>query len=119
MARSSAGFGRRGVLGKHPEAVAHVTPNLRQVAPSCFGALLVEAVKVPVARLLIGHEPSFVEQTEVTRDCGPADREVVGDLLDRSRLPRQQLKNGATVRIPQRVKWIVEPGTTYLHVGVW
>ena len=93
-----------------------MTPYLCQVLPRGFGPLLVETVQVPVADLFIRNEPGIVQQAEVTRDGRAADRQPVGNLLDRARLPREQLDDGPSVRIAERVEGVLQPTRLNAHL---
>lgn len=68
--------------------------------------MLVKAVKVPRADLLIGNKTRSVQHSQVARDGGTADRQLVGNLLDRSRASREQLDDRTAVRVAKGIEGI-------------
>jgi hypothetical protein len=84
-----------------------LTPYLRQVLTGGLGAFLVEAVHVPAAHLLVSHEAGMVQQAQMSRDSGAADGEPVGDFLNGARFAHQELDDGSSVGIAERVKRVI------------
>ena len=68
--------------------------------------VLVQPVHPSCPHRLLHHEPRLLQQAEVTRHRGPADRQRVGELADRRRAGTQPLDDGPAVRIAQRLERI-------------
>jgi hypothetical protein len=80
-----------------------------QVLPHGRDALVVEAVEPAGALRPIGHQPGLLEQAQVPRDGGPADRQRLGQLADRPVAGVQQLDDRPAVRIPEGVEIDASP----------
>ena len=80
--------------------VDRVAPHLGEERLDRLDAFVVQPVDAPGALRLLHHEPRFLQQAQVARHRGPADRQRVGDLADRPPPGAEQLDDGAPVRDP-------------------
>ena len=107
--RHDARFGRfAGFVfsAMQPKARHGVAPHLREEHLDGLDALVVQPVDPPRSLRFLDDEPRFLQQAQVTRHRGPADRELVGDLADRPAARTEQLDDRAPVRVAQRLERI-------------
>ena len=95
---------RLGVLREQAEPPDRVAPHLREELLDGLDPFVVHAVDAAGALRFFHDEPRFLQQAQVTRHRGPADRELVGDLADRPAAGAEQLEDRAAVRIAQRLE---------------
>ena len=69
-------------------------------------ALRVQTVQPASALRPFGHQSRLFEQTQVTRDRRAADRQLIGELLDRSVTVPQELDYGPPVGVAKSVEGI-------------
>src|SRR5205823_7277822 len=93
-----------GVLGHDAEARGRLTPHLLEVRADRLNALVAQLVDAPRAVRLVGHEPGLLQQPQVPGDRRPADRKLVGDLLNRAPAVAEDLHDRAPVGIPERIE---------------
>src|SRR6185369_6860844 len=66
--------------------------------------LIVQSIDPLGAPRLLDHQPGVLEQTKVTGDCRPADRQRVGDAAHRPTTAPEQLHDGPPMRVAERVE---------------
>ena len=87
-----------------------VAPQLLEVLPNRFDAFVVEPVHTPCALGLIRDQARLFEQAKVARHGRAADRQVVGQLLNRAGAALQQFQNGAPVGMREGVERVSMKG---------
>lgn len=110
MARSRAPSASRGVFGEEAKAKGGVPPNLLHIGSNRLHPQVLEVVQAPGSFLLVGNQPSLVQQPKVPRDRGAADRERIGDLLDRAGTLSQHFDDRTAVGIAEGVEGIAGAG---------
>jgi hypothetical protein len=70
----------------------------------------VQAVQAARALGAVGDESRLLEEPQVPRDGGAADRQRVGQLLDRAVAAREELDDRAAVRVAERVEGVSGDG---------
>lgn len=69
-----------------------------------------EPVEPPRAFGAVGDEAGLLEQAQMARDRGAADRQCVGELLDRAVTGAQQLEDRAPLGVAERVEGVAVEG---------
>ena len=80
-----------------------LAPEVVEVVAELAEPVRIEPVEPPRAVAPLGHEPRLLQHAQVLRDGGPADRQLVRDLADRSRAVAQLLEDRPAGRVAQRV----------------
>jgi hypothetical protein len=81
-----------------------VVPDLAEIATHGLDALVAQLVHVPGALDPIGDQAGTLEQPEMAADRGPADRELIGDLLHRLTATAEDLDDRPAVGVAERVE---------------
>src|SRR4051812_45939870 len=79
-----------GVLGDQSEAVGGLAPHALDIGLHGLEALGLQLVDASSAFCPLGHEAGVLEQPEMPRHRGPADRHGLGDLADGEALRTEQ-----------------------------
>ena len=87
-----------------PEALRGIAPHLGEEGLDRLDALVVQRVDAARSLRLLDDEPGLLQQAEVARDRGAADRQRVGDLADRPAAGAEQLDDGPPVGVAQRLE---------------
>ena len=95
---------RARVLGREAEAARRVAPDLLEVGAHGRDALVVQPVEPPRALRAVGDEAGVLEQAQVPRHGGAADRQRVRELLDGAVAAREQLDDRPAVRVAEGVE---------------
>src|SRR3954454_16739095 len=95
-----------GVLCDQSEAVGGLAPHALDVGLHGLEPLSLQLVDAPSALCPLGHETGVLEQPEVSRHRGPADRHGLGDLADGEALGTEQPEDLPAVRVAQRLERI-------------
>src|SRR4051812_5651633 len=104
--KDSASGSVTGVLCDQSEAVGRLAPHALDVGLHGLEPLGLQLVDTPSAFRPLGHEAGVLEQPEVPRHRGPADRHGFGDLADGEALGAEQPEDLPAVRVAQRLERI-------------
>src|SRR3954469_10313421 len=95
-----------GVLRDQPEADGGLAPHALDVGLHRLEPLGLQLIDAPSAFCPLGDESGVLQQAEVPRHRGPADRHGVGDLADGEALGAEQPEDRPAVRVAQRLERI-------------
>src|SRR6476660_4572097 len=93
-----------GVLSHEAKPRPGFTPHLQQVGAHRGHAILLQPVDAARAQRLLLDEPGLLQQAQVSRYGGTADRQLVGELLHGAATAAQQLDDRPAVGIAERVE---------------
>src|SRR5215208_1229906 len=91
------------VLGRRLERGEGLTPEIVEVVAELAQPVRIEPVEASRSLAALRHEPSLLQDAQVLRDRGAADRQLVRDLPDRPRARAQLLEDRPPGAIAQRI----------------
>src|SRR5262245_3314313 len=89
----------RWLLDDRLEGRQRLVPKPVELGPQCGQPLGVDLVDALLAGPDVDDEAGVLQDLEVLRDRGPADRQITGQLADRARALRQPLEDRAPGRV--------------------
>src|SRR3954463_8117080 len=95
-----------GVLRDQSETVGGLAPHALDVGLHGLEPFRLQLVDAASALCSLGHEAGVLEQPEVPRHRGPADRHGLGDLADGQAVCAEQPQDLAAVGVAQRLERI-------------
>ena len=101
----------------NPKTRGRLTPDALDVRLDRLHALVVELVDPARPHRLLDDETRLLEQAQMPRHGGPADRQDVRDLLDGSFARAQQLDDRSPVRVAERVERVPGGSGTLMRSG--
>src|ERR671935_1945291 len=80
-----------------------VRPEVVEVVAKLADSVRIEPVEPPRAVSTLRHEPRLLEDAQMLRDRGPADRQLRRNLAHRERLRPQALEDLSARRVTERI----------------
>ena len=103
------------VLGDESIACRRLAPDRLEVAPHLVDPKLVEGVEASGADGTLLDQAGLTKESKVSRNGGPADRQLAGKFADGALAIAQKAKDRAPLRVAEGVEWVgrygVCPGT--------
>src|SRR5580700_7503864 len=98
------------------ERVQRRPPEALEVVPQAGQPVGVEAVDAARPDLDVAHEARLLQDLQVLRDRGPADRQAVGQVHHGGRTLAELLEDGAPGRIAQGIENLGRGGRVSFHL---
>jgi hypothetical protein len=106
-----------GVLRREFESSRGFSPHFGEIGADLLDPVFVEAVQPPRTIGRVHDQPCFLEEAEVARDGGAADRKLVRQLLDRPRADAQKLDDSPSIGVAEGLERIAREFVGQLSDG--